>query len=124
MVSKEAAQAIGKARIAIAKALKFLKEEKVIQDVAIQGLARYAHMNKHKPLVTNELKRIEGWIPIQQAESQAQESFKNATASLMNVIKKAVLDYQELLPILPSVSDFDVALRDAGAESTKGPFKR
>jgi len=114
--AKEAARLIGSDRLAVSRALKILLEENVIQREADAQTCPICAYEEAKTLAASRIREIESWIPTQEAEAAARQALQQAMGSLLEVVKKAVLEYDELLPALPSASDFEEALKEVGEE--------
>ncbi|MFC1950170.1 hypothetical protein ACFLWD_00705 [Chloroflexota bacterium] len=114
--AKEAAQLVGNDRIAISRALKILLEGNVIQHEADTQICPICAYEKAETLTSSRLKEIENWLPTQELESVARQALQQAMVLLIELIKKAVREYEELLPALPSPADFDEALKGVDVE--------
>jgi hypothetical protein len=114
--AEEEARLIGSKRLTISRALKILLERDVIQHEADMQTCPVCAYKKAETLTSSRIKEIEGWIPTQEAEVATRTALQQAMGSLLEFVKKAVLEYDELLPALPSATDFEEALREAGKE--------
>jgi hypothetical protein len=114
--AKEAARLIGSDRLAISHALKILLEGNVIQREVDTQTCPICAYEEAKTLATNRIREIESWIPTQEAEAAAHQALQQAMGLLLEVVKKAFLEYDELLPALPSASEFEEALDGTGEE--------
>lgn len=114
--AKEAAQLIGSDRLAISHALRILLDANVIQrEVAVQICPICAY-EQAETLSVDRMAEIESWIPIQEAEASASQTLKATMASMLEIIKKAIQEHDELLPALPSPSEWEEALRGTSEE--------
>jgi len=114
--AKEAARLIGSNRLTISRALKILLEGDVIQHEADTQTCPICAYEKAETLASGRIREIEGWIPTQEAEAAARKALQQAMGSLLEFVGKTVLEYDELLPALPSAADFEEALKEMGEE--------
>ena len=109
-----AMQAIGEKNLAVSRAFKILLDAGTIEhgkDFQSCPLCAYEHVDT---LSADRVETIEGWNPIRDAERKAREKLEKAMNSLLNLIRKAIEEYDELLPSPPSETDWEMALKDAG----------
>jgi tetratricopeptide (TPR) repeat protein len=114
--AKEAAQLVGKDRLAISGALKILLEGDIIQHEAVTQICPICAYEKLETLTSSRIKEIESWFPTQEAESAARQALQRAMGSLHKLVRKALLEHDELLPELPSTEDFEGALKEVDDE--------
>ena len=98
--AKEAARLIGSDRLAVSRALKILIEGNVIQREADTQTCPICNYEEAKTLAATRIREIEAWIPTQEAEAAARQALQQAMGSLLEVVRKVVLEYDELLPAL------------------------
>lgn len=115
-VAKKAASLVGSDRLAISRALKILLEENVIQRRDAAQVCPICAYEEAKTLTASRIAEIESWIPIQEVEALARENVRKAIDSILAVVRKVIIEHDELLPALPSASDFEEALTEAGGE--------
>ena len=109
-----AMQAIGEKNLAVSRAFKILLDAETIEhgiDSQSCPLCAYEHIDT---LSADRVETIERWNPIRDAERKAREKLEKAMNSLLALIKKAIVEYDELLPPPPSEPDWETALKDAG----------
>ncbi len=109
-----AMQAIGEKNLAVSRAFKILLEAGTIEHgkhAQLCPLCTYEHVDT---LSGDRFETIEGWNPIRDAERAAREKLVKAMNSLLDLIRKAIEAYDELLPSPPSETDWEMALKDAG----------
>ncbi len=111
-VAKEAARLIGNDRLTISRALKILLEGNIIQHEADIQTCPICVYEKAETLTSSRIKEIESWIPTQEAKSAAGQALQQAMGSFLELVRKAVLEHNELLPVLPSTADFEEALKE------------
>jgi DNA repair exonuclease SbcCD ATPase subunit len=121
--AEEKARLIGSERLTISRALKILLDEGIIQHEADMQTCPVCAYEKAETLTASRIREIEGWIPTQEAEAATRIALQQAMGSLLEFVKKAVQEYDELLPALPSTEDFEEALREAGRE-LKGAIQK
>lgn len=114
--AKEAARLIGSDRLIISRAVKILLDGDVIQHEADTQTCPICVYEKAETLTSSRIREIEGWIPTQEAEAATRKALQQTIGSLLEFVRKAVLEYDELLPALPSAADFEEALKEAGKE--------
>ena len=112
----ERARSIGGKRLAISQALKTLLDEKVIEREADTQTCPLCAYETIQTLTSSRIKEIQGWIPAQEAETTARTELQQAMRSLLDLVKNAVAEYDDLLPPLPSGAHFDEALEEAGEQ--------
>jgi len=113
---REAARSVGSDRIAISRALKILLDEKIIQREAAEQTCPLCAYQEVKTLSAGRVAEVESWMPVQQAESQARRELQKAMDSVLEVVRKAIREHDELLPMLPSAQDFEESLRETEEE--------
>jgi energy-coupling factor transporter ATP-binding protein EcfA2/uncharacterized protein (UPF0212 family) len=113
---KAAAGLIGNDRIAIAKALKILLEGKVVQHDIGEQTCPVCSYNLVKTLSAARISEIEGWMPMQEKESLSRQSLQRALDSMVEIVRKAIGQHDELFPTLPKAEEFQEALKDASEE--------
>ena len=109
-----AMQAIGEKNLAVSRAFKILLESGTIEHgkrSQLCPLCTYEHVDT---LSGDRVETIEGWNPIRDAERAAREKLVKAMNSLLDLIRKVIKEYDELLPSSPSETDWEMALKDAG----------
>ena len=114
-----ASKAIGERNIAVSKAFKVLMDAGTIDlgiDSQICPLCAYEQV---ETLSAKRITTIEGWNPIQEAESKARRTLNDAMYSLLIPIKKAIEEYDEFLPPAVFSIDWEDALKDVGADLQK-----
>lgn len=114
--AKEAARLIGNDRLTISRALKILLEGNVIQHEADTQTCPICAYEKAETLTSSRIKEIESWFPTQEAESAARQALQQAMGSLLEPVRRAVLEYDELLPALPLAAEFEEALKETDDE--------
>ena len=100
-----ASEAIGEKNIAVSKAFKVLMDAGTFDpgtDSQICPLCAFEHV---ETLSAERVTKIEGWNPIQEAESKARRTLNDAMNSLLTPIKKAIEEYDGFLP--PSIFNID-----------------
>ncbi len=111
-----ASAAIGERNIAVSKAFKVLMDAGTIdlgRDFQICPLCAYEQV---ETLSAKRITTIEGWNPIQEAESKARRTLNDAMDSLLIPIKKAIEEYDEFLPPSAFNIDWEDALKDVGTD--------
>ena len=109
-----AMQAIGEKNLAVSRAFKILLEAGTIEHgkhAQLCPLCTYEHVDT---LSGDRFETIESWNPTRDAERAAREKLVKAMNSLLDLIRKAIETYDELLPSPPSETDWEMALKDAG----------
>ena len=109
-----AMQAIGEKNLAVSTAFKILLDAGTIEHSKHSQtcpLCTYEHVDT---LSADRVETIEGWNPIRDAERRAREKLEKAMNSLLALIRRAIEEYDELLPSPPSETDWEMALKDAG----------
>jgi len=114
--AREAARLIGSDRLAVSRALKILLEENVIRRKVDKQTCPICAYEEAETLTASRIRDVEGWIPTQEAERGAHQALQQAMESLAGIVRQAVLEHDELLPDLPSASDFAEALKETSAE--------
>jgi len=115
-IAKEAAASIGSDRLAISHALKILVDANVVQRDLSTQVCPICGYERVDTLSIERIAAIEGWTPVREAEGSARQSLQRAMTSLLEVVKRAVQEHDELLPRDPSASDWAAALAEASAE--------
>ena len=109
-----AVQAIGDNNLAVSKAFKLLLDAGTIQhgkDSQNCPLCAYKHADT---LSGSRIAEIESWNPIRGLERAAGQTLERAMDSLVDVVRRALEEYNELLPSPPTESDWDLALQKVG----------
>ena len=109
-----AMQAIGEKNLAVSRAFRILLDAGTIEygkHSQTCPLCSYEHVDT---LTTDRVERIEGWNPIRVAERTAREKLEKSMNVLLVLIRKAIEEYDELLPSPPSETDWEMALKDVG----------
>ena len=109
-----AMQAIGEKNLAVSRAFKILVDAGTIEHgkhPQTCPLCAYEHVDT---LSADRAETIEGWNPIRDAERTTRDKLEKAMNSLLALIRKAIEEYDDLLPSPPSEADWEIALKDAG----------
>lgn len=118
--AKEAAQTVGRARLEIARVLKILVDAGLVHhDAAAQHCPLCAYSDI-QTLSRERIVEIEGWTPTYEREHTTRSELEQRMRSVINIVRKALEEHDELLPPLPapeeidsSVAAVDNDLRDA-----------
>ena len=114
--TQRAAQSIGSDSLAISQAFKILAGAGMIRHNVATQVCPICAYEGAETLTTQRITTIEGWNPIQEAERSARRTLQQAMGLLVDVAKKAVREHDELLPVLPSESEWESAMKEAGSD--------
>ncbi len=118
-VAQEAAKLIGDDKLIISRALKILLDGDIIQGEVETQICPICAYGEANTLAESRIKEIESWIPTQEAKAKALETLKQSKRPLVETVQKAIQEYNELLPILPSAKDIGESLKEADVELEK-----
>ncbi len=111
-----AMQSIGEENLAVSKAFKILLDAGTIEHGEHSQSCPFCAYEHVDTLSADRVKTIEGWNPLRDAERTTREKLAKAMNSLLAFIRKALEEYEELLPSPPSATDWEMALKDAGSD--------
>jgi len=111
-----AIQALDDKDLAVSKAFEILFHAGTIQKGKdSQNCPLCAHEGD-ETLSSSRISAIEGWNSVRDAEQASQQDLIRAKNSLLEVVVKALEDYEGLIPSYPSESEWDQILKTVGGQ--------
>ncbi len=114
--AKQAAQSVGKERIVISQVLDILIQNKLLQSGMLTQkcpLCEYEHV---ETLTAERISEILGWAPIQETEKITKKALQQKFDMILELTRKIIREWDELLPKIPSDKEWQDALQGANDE--------
>jgi hypothetical protein len=117
--ASSAVKQLGAATLAVSDALKLLLAAGAIDRRAVSQACPVCTYEPVATLTRERIAEIERWAPVRDVEAKARADLQKAMAVPLGVIRRAVQEHDELLPMLPPAAEWDKAQKAAGPELRK-----
>jgi hypothetical protein len=114
--AKRAAQSVGKERIVISQVLDILIKNKLLQSEVPTQKCPLCEYEYAETLTLKRVSEILSWAPIQEAEKTTRKALQEKLDMLLELAKKIIKEWGELLPKVPSDKEWQDALQGANDE--------
>ena len=125
-----AVQTLSDKNLAVSKAFEILLNAEAVQDgIDLQTCPLCAY-EREETLSVKRISRIEKWNSVRVSKQSSQRQLIQAIDSMLDIVKQAIQEYEDLLPFSHEEPDWDNALRTVGdslrkeAGNIKGLFER
>lgn len=114
--AKQAAQSVGKERIVISQVLDILIQNKLLQSRVPTQKCPLCEYKQVETLTEERISEIMGWAPIQETEKTSKKTLQQKFDMLLELARKIIREWDELLPKIPSDREWQDALQEANDE--------